>query len=437
MNIVVRRVAVAVGAATALVIGATVPAVAADPGVEPAAVAKAADPGAVIAIDKVVHTPTIPPKPDVVLLVDTTGSMGGAIANVRANLQTVIASVRSSQPSAQFAVASYRDTTDGAELFRVRQDLTADETAVQVAVDSLDADGGGDTPEAWINGLFQVSTGAITYRPGSSRIVVVVGDAPSHNPSAGHTLAEAIGALDVADTRVIAVNVADLDGEGQASEVVEATGGSLVPTDADGVSAAILTGLRNLDVTVIHKVSCDAGLTATLNPAELTVQSGNDAEFIETLTVAADATQGATLHCTVDFLLNGELAGPQFTQQVAVKVNDVTPPVASCVPGPNPAGHLPASANPDGFYTIGSTDVVDAAVDVFVRDTASSAVFGPYPSTTNIKLVQAPGATPGVVPGSGAVDYKITLKGDALIVGVDDAKNTSAGVACVVPPKKK
>jgi hypothetical protein len=265
----------------------------------------------------------------------------------------------------------------------------------------------------------------------------VVGDAPSHDPSVTHTLADAIGALGAADTRVVAVNVSGLDSAGQAAAVVDATGGSLVPSSADGVSAAILAGLHDLDVTVTHHVSCDAGLTATLNHAELTVPSGTDAAFVETLTVAAGATQGATLHCTVDFLLNGEAAGPQFTQHVNLTVNDITAPVSTCVPGPNPAGHLPSSTNPDGFYTIGSTDLVDAAVDIYVHDTASAAVFGPYPSTTNIKLVQAPGATPSVTPATGAVQYKITLKGDAQIIGVDDAHNASAAVLCQVPPKKK
>ncbi|MEV8506390.1 vWA domain-containing protein [Actinoplanes sp. NPDC051475] len=436
MNIVARRSALALGAAVALVTALAAPAAAADPGVEPAVVTQAMNAGTALVLNKTVHTPAIPPKPDVVLLVDTTGSMGGAIANVRDNLHAVITNVRASQPSAEFAVASYRDETDGAELFQVRQNMTASEADVQAGVDSLVAGGGGDLPEAWLNGLVQVSTGAIDYRTGSSRIVVVVGDAPSHDPSAGHTLTEAIADLTADNARVVAVNVGALDADGQATAVVNATGGSLVPVSSDGVSAAILAGLHDLDVTVTHQAVCDGGLTATFDKAEITLPSGTDATFAETLTVSAGATQGATLHCTVTFLLNGAPAGDAFVQHVSIKVNDTTPPVAGCVPGTNPAGNTPASSNPDGFYTIGATDLIDTAVDVFIRDTASSAVFGPYPSGTRIKLVQAPGATPNVKPGSGTVDYKVTLKGDASIVGVDDAHNTSAAVLCTVPPKK-
>jgi cell shape-determining protein MreC len=69
--------------------------------------------------------------------------------------------------------------------------------------------------------------------------------------------------------------------------------------------------------------------------------------------------------------------------------------------------------------------------------TAHRTVVGPNPNTTNIKLTQAPGSTPNVKPGSGVVDYKITLKGDAVITGVDNAQNTSAGVTCLVPPGPK
>ncbi|MET7967323.1 vWA domain-containing protein [Micromonospora sp. NPDC005305] len=163
-----RRTAVGVAAAvTAVVTAVATPAWAA-PGVDPATVDRSADPGATIGISKVVSTPPIPPNPDVVLLVDTTGSMGAAIANVRTNLQQVINNVRGAQPSAQFAVASYRDEGDGAELFRVRQDLTGDATALQNAVDGLAAGGGGDVPEAWVNGLFQVSDGGIAYAPAAA-----------------------------------------------------------------------------------------------------------------------------------------------------------------------------------------------------------------------------------------------------------------------------
>ena len=489
------------------------------PGVDPTSVDKAANPASSFTVDKVVHTPEIPPKPDIVLVVDTTGSMGPAIANVRTNLHQIVTDIRAAQPTLQGAVVSYKDQSDGAALFQVRQQLTGDEVAIQAGVDSLAAGGGGDTPEGWVNALFKVSTGAITYRPDSSRIVVLIGDASSHNPSGGHSLTDAINALKAAKTRVVAVNVASggadgLDASGQATAVVNATGGELVPASPNQVTAAILAGLKNLDVTVAPEVvSCDPGLSVTFDKANVTVPSGNDAGFVETVNVAADAEQGATLHCTVRFLLNGTVGGDAFVEQITVHVNDVTPPVVTvddktveatspagaviaypataadnvdgplaptcappsgstfplgdttvtctatdaagnpgsdtatmrvvdttpptvgCVLGPNPAGHsVPASEA--GFRTLTGVDVVDTDVEIFVRDTASSAVFGPYPSGTNIKLTQAPGATPQAKPGQGAVNWQITLKGDATVAAVDNFGN-KATTTCFVPPPPK
>ena len=505
------------GSAAALAVAVGSPAFAA-PGVDPGSVTQSANPSTSFNVNKVVHTPVIPPNPDVVLLVDTTGSMGGPIGNIRTNLHEVITDVTTAQPTAEFAVASYRDTGDGAELFRVRQDLTADETALQTAVDGLTAGGGGDTPEAYINALFQVSTGAITYRPGSSRIVVLVGDSSSHDPSNGHTLADAIAALQASGARVIAVAVSGggngLDAAGQATAIVNATGGQLVPATADNVTTAILSGLHNLDVTVAPSVVCDAGLSVSFDAPSRTQVSGSDVPFVETVNVAAGATQGATLHCTVDFQLNGSSAGPAFVETITVHVNDVTPPVvtvndqtveatspagavinypatavdnvdgpltptcvpppgstfplgstgvtctatdssgnvgsdtavmtvvdttpptATCTPTNNPAGNVPPANNQDGFYIISATDIVDTAVDIFIRDTATPSVnFGPFASGTKIKLVQAPDSVPNVKPGSGNVDFKVQLRGDAIIVGIDNFGNVSAPVICRVPPR--
>jgi hypothetical protein len=498
----------------------------ADPGVQPPLVAEAVAPGASFEVAKIVETPPYAPAPDVVLLVDTTGSMVDAIDNVRANLQQIIATVQDAQPDdqpdAHFAVASYRDTQDGDELFTVHQDLTADTTQLQQAVDGLTTGGGDDVAEDWINALYELSSGPeeINYRADSSRIVVLVGDAPSHDPSNGRTLDQAVTELQADDARVIGVDVltelADgLDALGQASDVVTATGGQLLSQQPDQVSAAILAGLENLDATVTPQVgACDPALSVSFDPPEATVPSGELAEFTETITVAADAPVPGLLHCTVDFLVNGLPAGQAFVQTIAITVSDDEPPVVTvddqtveatgpagttidypatavddvdgplvpscdppsgslfpigdttvtctatdqagnegsdtatmtvvdttapapgCTPGGNPSGPVPPAGNPDGFYLLSATDLVDESAEVFIRDTGDPGVnFGPYPSGTRIKLVQAPGAVPQVKPGTGEIDYKVRLRGDALIVAVDGGGNTSPPVLCVVLPK--
>ncbi|NUU24352.1 MAG: hyalin, partial [Streptomycetaceae bacterium] len=79
-------------------LGLAGPARAAEPGVDPAEVTVVLPPGGTTDIAKTVHTPIVPPKPDVVFLADTTGSMGGAIGNVRANAADVLATISGAQP---------------------------------------------------------------------------------------------------------------------------------------------------------------------------------------------------------------------------------------------------------------------------------------------------------------------------------------------------
>ena len=64
-------------------------------------------------------------------------------------------------------------------------------------------------------------------------------------------------------------------------------------------------------------------------------------------------------------------------------------------------------------------------------------MFGPYADGTTIKLTQAPGARPSAKPGPGAIDWKITLKGDAELFFEDASGNESGPASCRVPPRPK
>ena len=438
MSLFLRRTLAAVFTAGAMI---AVPVIAMADGVSPVTVTESADPGDVITVSKTISTPVIPPKPDIVLVVDATGSMGTAINTVKAEMGTIVTTVKAAQPDAQFAVVSYRDIGDGAGLFQRHTDLTGDQATAQAAVNALSAGGGGDEPEAQLNALWQVGAGGnqISFRPDSSRIVVWFGDAPGHDPSNVHTEADAIAALQAVSASVIAISVGAnrLDVSGQASRIAAATGGVFLSgIPATGTADAILAGLSDLPAEVTAEVTCDPGLSVSFDPAlPQTVPSGTDLVLEETITVAADAAQGATLSCTTSFKINGADAGDDFVQTVNITVNDVTPPTVTCGPGVNPDGDTPGGWRNAGFFQLVANDNLPGVM-VTITDTVSGETFGPYDPGTYIKLTQAPGATPSAVPFQGAVDWHVTLQGDATLTATDAAGNT-ATATCSVPPKKK
>ncbi|GLZ41011.1 Calx-beta domain-containing protein [Actinokineospora sp. NBRC 105648] len=321
-----RRTPLILTAAILSSLALTTPATA-DPGVTPSTVDLTLAPGATASVGKTVRTSEVPQNPDLVLLADTTGSMGGAIGNVRANAGAITADVLAAQPTARFGVAEFKDIADAIP-FRVNQQLTGDPGAVQAGINQWAAGGGGDFPEDQINALYRIATGDIAFRPGSTRIVAIFGDAPSHDPSGGHTLAAAIAALNAASVRVIAVNVGNLDSAGQATALVNATGGVLLNNvPSNQVSQAILDGIRAIQVTVEPVVTtCAPQLTLTNSPTSVTVTSGDAATFAETVAVSPSAAPG-DYTCQVDYLVGGVSQGFVETTTVRVlglSVNDVT-----------------------------------------------------------------------------------------------------------------
>ncbi|WP_326614947.1 VWA domain-containing protein [Streptomyces scopuliridis] len=339
-----------------------------EPPVTPAVVTERLDPGASLSVDKLVRTPAIPPKPDIVLLVDGTLSMEPSIEQIQRNLPVITERVTEEQPDSRFAVATYGDQqVDGDRTYTVLQPFTDDLVKVQEGVDALTVERGQGSrgpSEDWINALWQIANGSggqTEFRADASPVVVLVGDASSHDPSRGHSLTDTIYALQDRGVRVLGVDVATAVGDGlngtgdagvpgqiedplhppgQADKVIEATRGSLISgVNADAVVKSIADGLGNLPTQVGHRLeSCDPALTVALAPPTRTVTSGDPAAFDETITVAEDAPQGRRLTCTVQFLLGtsppgtdtvgpNAAADPELTQTINIDVNDVDAPV--------------------------------------------------------------------------------------------------------------
>ncbi len=337
------------------------------PGVSPSSVTSTNNPGDSFVVQKTVQTPTIPPKPDIVFLADTTGSMGGAIANVKTGATNIMNTVRAAQADSQFGVASYKDFNCDATPYSLDTPVTATIATAQTAINTWSASGGCDEPEAQLNALTQIATsGSTGFRAGSSRIVVWFGDAPGHDPSNGATLASTITALQAANIRVIAVSTGAnrLDLTGQATAVSTATGGLFQSgVDDAAVAAAILAALQNLPVTVTPVVSCDSGLTVTLvATSPETITSGGTVTYDETITVDAANPGGVTLNCTVKFLLNG-IEQDGFTETIAITVNGADLAIVKTAPA------LVTEGNPFSYTLAVTNNGPATATNVTVSDT--------------------------------------------------------------------
>ncbi len=181
----------------------------------------------------------------------------------------------------------------------------------------------------------------------------------------------------------------------------------------------------------------NAGATGVCSPVSCLTDAGGTVTFTYSVPVGPSSLGTDTISATATIA-----AGSQ-TRTATKDWVDTTPPMASCDEGVNPAGHTPRAGqhspgqNEDGFYYVNATDIVDPSVQLYLVDTGSGTVFGPFDSGTDIKYIQAPGVTPNQKAGPGAVDWIIQGTGDAAVYAVDGSGNVSATASCLVPPPPK
>jgi hypothetical protein len=157
------------------------------------------------------------PAIDVFFSMDTTGSMTGEIANLQSALTgTVIPGIQAAVANTQFGVGAQEDFPvssygglggDGTldQPLKVLQTITSNMSALSTAVSHLSTStgspigGGGDTPEAGLESIYQIATGeglsgpsptsvpanhagvgGVAFRAGTMPVVVGISDADSH-----------------------------------------------------------------------------------------------------------------------------------------------------------------------------------------------------------------------------------------------------------------
>jgi hypothetical protein len=148
-------------------------------------------------------------KLDLMLVVDTTGSMGDEIRYLQSELRSIIASITAKHRDLDIRVGFvfYRDLGDDYVTRTIGFDR--DIGRVQDALARQDANGGGDYPEAMDQAMIRAV--GQDWRPDAVKSLLLVADAPPHDPLFGRTwqAAEAARARRIHITPVAASGVAD------------------------------------------------------------------------------------------------------------------------------------------------------------------------------------------------------------------------------------
>ena len=142
----------------------------------------------------------IVPKLDLVFAIDATGSMADDIAQVEAAAIEIVDAVAASGADFQIAIVTYKDhpifpygePTDYPS--RIDLNFSTDAAVIKAAISAIVVDGGSDIPEAVYSGAMEAI--GLPWREDSQKSVIIMGDAPPHDPEpvTGFTAASVIAA---------------------------------------------------------------------------------------------------------------------------------------------------------------------------------------------------------------------------------------------------
>ncbi|MBI5501268.1 MAG: hypothetical protein HY907_13560 [Deltaproteobacteria bacterium] len=330
-------------------------------------------------------------RTDVFFSMDTTGSMGGAVSNLRTGLTTIMTETAARVADSAFGVGQWEDFpvgffgSSGDLPWRLLQAVTTDTTAVQSGVAALTLHFGSDGPESGYESLYQVATGdgiswtvatagsvpaytgagngGVGFRDGTLPIVLHVTDNVSHEASeyiaAGitdaHSKAQAFAALGALGARVITINNAwDPPGNLAQLNEISNTTRAVVPVCAFRTGAGTWRCGANLCCTGIAGAGvAPVGGSCTLQYRIATNGTGLGAAVVDGIDALVKYT---TFDVTTRVRDDGSAATPDtscFIQAVEALLFVAPPaePEATCTPAATP-DRFDGSTWDNGFRSV-------------------------------------------------------------------------------------
>ncbi|MCU0727038.1 MAG: VWA domain-containing protein [Planctomycetes bacterium] len=200
---------------------------------------------------------------DVLLLIDTTGSMADEIERIKESLLSMTQKLRSlgREFDLRYAAVLYRDIGD--EYVTKAHPFTSDLPAFDAALKTVMADGGGDTPESLNQGLAE-AVGRSDWREGAAKVLFLIADAEPHMDYAGDVrYGESLAAALARGIRIHAVAASGLEGVGSLvfRQIAQFTRGKFIFIEygrieesaaAHGVAGAVKS--NNLDDILFEQI---------------------------------------------------------------------------------------------------------------------------------------------------------------------------------------
>lgn len=367
MRTLPRRIAVTtVVALTALV--AAAPGFAADT-LTPSVFAPTLQAGQSATVTKSLHLDGLPPRADIIVAVDTTGSMGTPIAQAQADAVNICNQVQGAIPGARFAVMDFEDYFPGpgaagdvAYALKTPGFVSSCATfSAAIATMSAAPGSGGDGPEAYNRAFYESYADGgnpitLTRDPLATQFLVVLGDAAPHSATAFGSCPASppsdfgrngvAGGGDDLDTSttIAGLNAANIDllmiryTTGGVSvplscyqDMANATGGTAVDDSAaPSIGNFIVANAQATPYTVNLQVSagCPLGISFSPAPPYGPFSGPQTVAFTETVTAP---TLVGTYTCTVTAVLTP--GGPTTAvQTVTVTVTPGPPATLTLAP---------------------------------------------------------------------------------------------------------
>jgi hypothetical protein len=209
-------------------------------------------------------------KLDLLFIVDITASMGNLIRDAQKRMKDMLSDLSKSHDlDLKVGLSLYRDHASQGDDFVTITFNLMDNDKIQEVIDGIQVGGGGDRPEAVIDGIIE-GTQDMYWRDDSRRIAFLIGDAPAHGMidnepccQCGRTWGDAVASVEECEAVIYSIILGrDSEGSDNFRTIANYTGGFLIETD--NAMDAILKTLKD----VMNEESIESKVLSEMSQTE-------------------------------------------------------------------------------------------------------------------------------------------------------------------------